>query len=183
MKYLKKFNESSNLEQTSLNLKQTILDIFLDLTDDGYKISIQTPKSPTQVESSRVNKLHPNYGDKITLIISLEKVESNYENILGRTFSNVPFIFSECIDNFDRVYDYASSYGDVVTNQVGALLNNIVDVITPISHSVFSYGPNHPSRTIKDNNWGSFKDKLINEYGLDTLVRFLTINLTIVLDT
>lgn len=177
MKYLKKFNESSNLEQTSLNLQQTIQDIFLDLTDDGYKISIQTPKSPTQVESSRVNKLHPNYGDKITLIITLEKVESNYENSLGRTVDNVPFIFSECIDNFDRVYDYASSYGDVVTNQIGALLNNIVDAHTK------RYGPNHPSRTIKDNNWGSFKDKLRNEYGLDTLVRFLTVNLTIVLDT
>ena len=183
MKHLKKFNESSNLEQTSLNLQQTIQDIFLDLTDDGYKISIQTPKSPTQVESSRVNKLHPNYGDKITLIITLEKVESNYENSLGRTVDNVPFIFSECIDNFDRVYDYASSYGDVVTNQVGALLNNIVDVITHAKR----YGPNHPSRTIQyydeDADWGSFKDKLRNEYGLDTLVRFLTVNLTIALDT
>ena len=178
MKHLKKFNESSNLEQTSLNLQQTIQDIFLDLIDDGYKISIQTPKSPTQVESSRVNKLHPNYGDKITLIITLEKVESNYENSLGRTVDNVPFIFSECIDNFDRVYDYASSYGDVVTNQVGALLKRL--------------DPNHESNLEKLSrnrrgffgyNWGSFKDKLRNEYGLDTLVRFLTVNLTITLDT
>jgi hypothetical protein len=164
MKHLKKFNESSDgIKQTSLNLQQTIKDIFLDLTDDGYKISMR------EVESS---DSHSNFGSpqhKITLIVTLERVESDYENSLGRTVGNIPFIFSECIDNFDRVYDYASSYGDVVTNQVGVLINN------PNEHKEFN--------KYRYNNWGSFKEKLRKEYGLDTLVRFVTLNFTVILDT
>jgi hypothetical protein len=95
MKHLKKFNESSDgIKQTSLNLQQTIKDIFLDLTDDGYKISMR------EVESS---DSHSNFGSpqhKITLIVTLWRGESDYENSLGRTVGNIPFIFSECIDNF-----------------------------------------------------------------------------------
>jgi hypothetical protein len=106
---------------------------------------------------------HTDFGspiEKVTYIVSLEKLESN--GISG--VDNSPFIFSDIIDNFDRMYDYMNVYGDVVTNLVGALLNN------PNEHKKFN-------RRYK--NWGSFKDKLRSEYGLATLVRYVTINFTV----
>ena len=154
MKYLKKYNESSdNIEQVINDIKQTIEDIFLDLKDDGYGLHIR---------NKEVINDHNTWGGdvyKIPFVVSLEKIQTD-----GR-YSDTPFIFSEVIDEFDRMFDYVSTLGDAVTDSVSALLNN------PNEHKDFNQ--------YRYNNWSCYKDKLRKEYGLATLVRYVTIRFTL----
>lgn len=120
MKYLKKFNENVDKDQTE-EIKQTIKDILMPISDMGYEISIDETSDFKSVDYSVTRQINKE-GYNNQLIIRV--IHKNF--YLGHSLNNPPLkLDDEVKEEFIRLKDYLESMGFKSVEVVYVIYNKI----------------------------------------------------------
>jgi hypothetical protein len=120
MKYLKSFNESVDKDQTE-EIKQTIKDILLPISDMGYEISIDETSDFKSVDYSVTRQINKE-GYNNQLIIRV--IHKNF--YLRHRLNNPPLkLDDEVKEEFIRLKDYLESMGFKSVEVVYVIYNKI----------------------------------------------------------
>lgn len=120
MKYLKSFNESVDKDQTE-EIKQTIKDILLPISDMGYEISIDETSDFKSVDYSVTRQINKE-GYNNQLIIRV--IHKNF--YLRHRLNNPPLkLDDEVKEEFIRLKDYLESMGFKSVEAVYVIYNKI----------------------------------------------------------
>ena len=136
MRYLIKFNESFGDD-----VKDDISDMFLELGDDGFKVSIMPGVSP------KLNVTKPSYNTKNPILINIYKPDTRPYH----TLSN--FVMGDIYEYIERLYNYYKS-------------NFNISVKIIIAGDDWNYRLQKTFPNLSDWEWSKTKDMFMNGYQL-----------------